>query len=316
MAAPGWPERFAVVDEMLLRLLAARAARAARRSPPPRSAGPGGSCSPRAARSASADLAEQTGWSARHLTGRFRTEIGLDAEGGRAGRPLHPGPRAAAAARAAGEPLAWPAWRARVLRPGPPGPGVPVAGGLPPSLWIAEEFRNIQATARWPLREWATMNDDRSPPPQVWPSLRARDARALIRFLTEAFGFEETVGLRRRRAGRPRPAVLAGGRRDHARLRSATGRPARPTPGAFGAYVVTDRPDALCERARAAGAEITAEPYDTDYGSRDFAARDPEGNRWTFGTYRGEPRKGLTPSRPAAPAGLSQPAGQAGQGRE
>ena len=24
---------------------------------------------------------------------------------------------------------------------------------------------------------------------------------------------------------------------------------------------------------------------------RDFAARDPEGNRWSFGTYRGEPRK-------------------------
>ena len=60
----------------------------------------------------------------------------------------------------------------------------------------------------------------------------------------------------------------------------------------FGAYVVTGEPDALCERARAAGAEITAEPHDTDYGSRDFSARDPEGNRWSFGTYRGEPRKG------------------------
>ena len=33
------------------------------------------------------------------------------------------------------------------------------------------------------------------------------------------------------------------------------------------------------------------EPHDTDYGSQDFAARDPEGNRWSFGTYRGEPRK-------------------------
>jgi len=63
-------------------------------------------------------------------------------------------------------------------------------------------------------------------------------------------------------------------------------------PGAFGAHVVTAEPDALCARARAAGAEITAEPHDTDYGSRDFAARDPEGNRWSFGTYRGEPRKG------------------------
>jgi uncharacterized glyoxalase superfamily protein PhnB len=24
---------------------------------------------------------------------------------------------------------------------------------------------------------------------------------------------------------------------------------------------------------------------DTDYGSRDFAARDPEGHLWSFGTY-------------------------------
>jgi uncharacterized glyoxalase superfamily protein PhnB len=31
-------------------------------------------------------------------------------------------------------------------------------------------------------------------------------------------------------------------------------------------------------------------PYDTDYGSHDFMAREPEGNRWSFGTYRGAPR--------------------------
>jgi hypothetical protein len=31
------------------------------------------------------------------------------------------------------------------------------------------------------------------PPPQVWPTLRARAARALIRFLVEAFCFEATA---------------------------------------------------------------------------------------------------------------------------
>jgi uncharacterized glyoxalase superfamily protein PhnB len=62
-------------------------------------------------------------------------------------------------------------------------------------------------------------------------------------------------------------------------------------PGTFGAYVVTDDVDAVYQRAKAAGAEIIAEPYDTGYGSHDFAAADPEGNRWSFGTYRGEPRK-------------------------
>ncbi|MEE4423710.1 VOC family protein [Streptomyces bugieae] len=128
------------------------------------------------------------------------------------------------------------------------------------------------------------------PAPQVWPVLRARDARALIRFLTEAFGFEVT-------------AVHGDGERvEHAELcwpegggimlgsvREADDDPCGLRPGASGAYVVTGRPDALCARARAAGAEITDELADTDYGSRGFSARDPEGNRWSFGTYRGGP---------------------------
>jgi uncharacterized glyoxalase superfamily protein PhnB len=129
--------------------------------------------------------------------------------------------------------------------------------------------------------------------PQVWPTLRARDARALIRFLVDAFGFEETV------------VYGEGDRVDHAQLswppgggimlgsvREGGDAGATPSqPGTFGAYVVTDDVDAVYERARTAGAEIIAEPHDTDYGSHDFAARDPEGNRWSFGTYRGEPRK-------------------------
>ncbi|MFE1170818.1 VOC family protein [Streptomyces sp. NPDC058773] len=64
----------------------------------------------------------------------------------------------------------------------------------------------------------------------------------------------------------------------------------RRGPGTFGGYAVTGRPDELCARARAAGAEIIKELTDTDYGSREFGVRDPEGNLWWFGTYRGEPR--------------------------
>jgi uncharacterized glyoxalase superfamily protein PhnB len=148
-----------------------------------------------------------------------------------------------------------------------------------------------------------------TPAPQVWPTLRAHDARALIRFLVDAFGFEETV------------VYGDGDRVDHAQLSwppgggimlgsvressegsegsegndggaDAHGQATPSTPGTFGAYVVTDDVDAVYLRAKAAGAEIIAEPHDTDYGSHDFAARDPEGNRWSFGTYRGEPRKG------------------------
>ena len=135
---------------------------------------------------------------------------------------------------------------------------------------------------------------DTTPPPQVWPTLRANDARALIRFLVGAFGFEETV------------VYGDGDTVHHAQLSWPPGggimmgsaRPGDDTdiwpvqPGTFGGYVVTDDPDALFARATAAGATVLAEPHDTDYGSRDFAVRDPEGNRWSFGTYRGEPRKG------------------------
>ena len=50
--------------------------------------------------------------------------------------------------------------------------------------------------------------------------------------------------------------------------------------------VVVDDPDALHDRAVAGGAEIVMGLTDQDYGSREFAARDPHGNVWCFGTYR------------------------------
>ena len=135
---------------------------------------------------------------------------------------------------------------------------------------------------------------DNTPPPQVWPTFRARDARAIIRFLVDAFGFEETVVYgegdivhHAQLSWPPGGGVMLG----------SAGRPdaddtAVTQPGSFSAYVVTDDPDGLLARATAAGAEVTMELHETDYGSRDFAVRDPEGNRWSFGTYRGEPRKG------------------------
>ncbi|GAA0512022.1 similarity with Glyoxalase/Bleomycin resistance protein [Paractinoplanes deccanensis] len=126
------------------------------------------------------------------------------------------------------------------------------------------------------------------PRPQVWPTLAATDARALISFLVDAFGFTET-------------AVMGEG--DfvaHAELAWPLGGGImlgsvkqdgvwRLRPGSFGCYVVADDIDALHERAVKAGAEIVKPPFRTDYGSYDFAARDPEGNLWSFGTYRGAP---------------------------
>jgi uncharacterized glyoxalase superfamily protein PhnB len=136
--------------------------------------------------------------------------------------------------------------------------------------------------------------DNNTPPPQVWPTLRARDARALIRFLVDAFGFEETavygegdIVHHAQLSWPPGGGVMLG-----SAARSGAEDPWPLQPGGFGAYVVTDDPDGLFARATAAGAEVLSGLHETDYGSRDFAVRDPEGNRWSFGTYRGEPRKG------------------------
>jgi uncharacterized glyoxalase superfamily protein PhnB len=135
---------------------------------------------------------------------------------------------------------------------------------------------------------------DTTPAPQVWPTLRARDALGLIRFLVEAFGFEETVvyadgdQVHHAQLSWPEGGGIMLGSVKHA----SDGDRWPLEPGSFGAYVVTGHPDELFARAAAAGAEVLMGLYDTDYGSRDFAVRDPEGNRWSFGTYRGEPRKG------------------------
>ena len=134
------------------------------------------------------------------------------------------------------------------------------------------------------------MTDSQTPPPQVWPTLRADDARGLIRFLVDVVGFEETAvygeGDVVHHAELTWPlggGIMLGSTRNDGNDEKVT------APGRCSAYIVVDEPDALCSRVRAAGAEITVELHDTDYGSREFALRDPEGNLWSFGTYRGEP---------------------------
>jgi uncharacterized glyoxalase superfamily protein PhnB len=116
----------------------------------------------------------------------------------------------------------------------------------------------------------------------IIPTLRYQDAPAAIDFLERAFGFE-------------RKAVYDdGGTVHHAELTHGRGMVMLGTQGAgdpqfdtrlSSAYVIVPDTDAVYERAKAAGAEISREIQDTDYGSREFSARDPEGNVWSFGTY-------------------------------
>ena len=58
--------------------------------------------------------------------------------------------------------------------------------------------------------------------------------------------------------------------------------------GANTQYVHVELPGGLdehCERARAAGAVIVAEPEDQFYGDRTYRARRPRGSRWSFSTH-------------------------------
>ena len=117
----------------------------------------------------------------------------------------------------------------------------------------------------------------------VIPTLRYQDAKAAIEFLEVAFGFERKAVMEND-DGTIGHAELTHGRGMVMIGSTGMGDPQFDT-GHASIYVVVGDPDALHERAKAAGAEISRALQDMDYGSREFSAKDPEGNVWSFGTY-------------------------------
>ena len=118
----------------------------------------------------------------------------------------------------------------------------------------------------------------------ITPYLLYEDVAAALGFLARAFGFEEVL----RSTG-------AQGYVNHAEMRRGDdvihlGDPGEEyrNPGRLGGPTVLvgvsdlEDVDALCERARAAGAQISEEPTNQEYGERRFAAVDPEGHHWHF----------------------------------
>ncbi len=127
-----------------------------------------------------------------------------------------------------------------------------------------------------------------APAATVWGTFQAHDARALIDFLitlgfvaTAVYADDETV----HHAQLDWPeggGVLCGSHQPEGEWSTH--------PGTAGFYVVTADPRAVHDRAVAAGAQITKELNEPGYGGLEFGLRDPEGNQWSFGSYRGEPR--------------------------
>jgi uncharacterized glyoxalase superfamily protein PhnB len=121
----------------------------------------------------------------------------------------------------------------------------------------------------------------------ITPYMLYSDVDAALTFLHRAFGFEEVL----RYTG-------GGGYASHAEARLGDshiylGDPREAddgfrNPAELGAATVlinvdgVGDVDALCERAREAGATVTEEPADQAYGERRFGATDPEGHKWFF----------------------------------
>lgn len=126
--------------------------------------------------------------------------------------------------------------------------------------------------------------------PSIYPTLLYTDAKAAIRQLTEAFGFTE-LAVYEGEDGLVQHAELVQG--NGAIMLGSKGRggafdAAMKGSGTTGVYVAVDDVDAHHRRAVEKGAEILMPPTDQDYGTRDYMARDIEGNIWSFGTYTPE----------------------------
>ena len=120
----------------------------------------------------------------------------------------------------------------------------------------------------------------------VLPHITYQDVGAAIAWLTEAFGFTEHY-----RYDEPDGSVHGAQMYlGDAWIQLANARPGRPSPvqlggGTQSVMVFVADVRAHLERARAAGAVITQEIIETEYGEREYNVEDLEGHSWTFSQH-------------------------------
>jgi uncharacterized glyoxalase superfamily protein PhnB len=117
-----------------------------------------------------------------------------------------------------------------------------------------------------------------------WQSFAFRDADAMMRWLG-AVGFTEHATYRDDDGSVVHAEWLwpgGGG------IMFGTLRPegVLQNPGGSAAYLITPQPDAVFDRAVAAGATVVRPMRDQEYGGRGGSVEDPEGNHWSFGDYQ------------------------------
>jgi len=130
---------------------------------------------------------------------------------------------------------------------------------------------------------------DASRPKGLASAVSYQDSKAAFRWLERAFGFEplfvlldEAGDLAHSEMGYGDSVVMIGNEwsDDHRSPKSIGG---KNTQSVHVQLAAGEDIDAHCETARAAGADIIAEPATQFYGDRTYRARDPEGHIWTFG---------------------------------
>lgn len=128
--------------------------------------------------------------------------------------------------------------------------------------------------------------------PVFTSSVHYRDPKAALAWLERAFGFEVTMAI----DGPPDAPRMCHYEMSHAGkgriMVGAEWADWARSPASLGGSVtqtvhvhLEGGLDEHCERARAAGAVIAAEPADQFYGDRTYRAVDPEGHRWTFSAH-------------------------------
>lgn len=118
----------------------------------------------------------------------------------------------------------------------------------------------------------------------ISPVLHYNDIEETVAVLGKLFGFVEHVVYRDDDGNIPYAEVVFDG--CYIGIGPKSDEPSPFDLGPTGVYVALDDPDAVHDRAVAAGADIVMPITDQEYGSREFAARDHEGNVWCFGTFR------------------------------
>jgi uncharacterized glyoxalase superfamily protein PhnB len=116
------------------------------------------------------------------------------------------------------------------------------------------------------------------PSDTVIPVLVYPDVREAVKWLTDAFGFEERLQIGDNHRSQMKfgdgAVIVADVRHDQ--------QPPRAGEVTHLVMVRVDDARAHCERARERGARILMEPTDFEYGERQYTAEDPAGHRWTF----------------------------------